>query len=443
LVLGGGTAAAQSPTQVTPPSGAPASPPPGPPVAPAAGSDRFFRNGDLNFNFLIALGSAAYGLADPGVLLAVAARITDGDPGSAFAAFNGAGEALAAAADEAAAAGRLASAGDLYRQASNLIDTSTYFLDGSGQGERFAPVWRRQQELWDAGTALLPQPPEKIRIPYQGTFLPGDYYHAPTAGAGGTDSRRRPLLIFNNGSDGAMPFAWSTGIAPALERGYDCLAFFGPGQGSVLVDQGLFFRPDWEAVVTPVVDYALTRRDVDPRRIALMGVSQGGYWVPRAAAFEPRLAAAVADPGVVDVAASWLSHSPPEMLALLHSGQKAAFDQYIAEGLQEDPKSAATLAFRMRPFGFTSFYDAYTAVQQYTLAGVVDRIRVPLLVTDPEGEEFWPGQSQRLYDALPGEKALVPFTAAEGADLHCEPKAPRLRAQRIFDWLDGVLAARA
>jgi dienelactone hydrolase len=196
-------------------------------------------------------------------------------------------------------------------------------------------------------------------------------------------------------------------------------------------------------VVTPVVDYALSRREVDPRRIALMGVSQGGYWAPRAAAFEPRLAAAVADPGVVDVATSWLSHFPPELTALLHRGQKAAFDQSLAEGLQEQPEAAATLAFRMRPFGFTSYYDAYTAVQQYTLAGVVERIRVPLLVTDPEGEQFWPGQSRRLFDALPGEKVLVPFTAAEGADLHCEPKAPRLRARRIFDWLDGVLAARA
>jgi hypothetical protein len=55
---------------------------------------------------------------------------------------------------------------------------------------------------------------------------------------------------------------------------------------------------------------------------------------------------------------------------------------------------------------------------------------------------FWPGQPQQLYDALPGPKTLVKFTEAEGADLHCEPKTPGLRAQRIFDWLDGTLAAR-
>jgi hypothetical protein len=176
-----------------------------------------------------------------------------------------------------------------------------------------------------------------------------------------------------------------------------------------------------------------------------MGISQGGYWVPRAAAFETRLAAAVADPGVFDVSTSWLRGLrvfPPPLLALLRSGNKAAFDAAVAQGLQQAPATAATLAFRMRPFGMTSYYDVFTAVQQYTLAGVADRIRVPLLVTDPEGEQFWPGQSTQLYDALPGEKGLVPFTAVEGADLHCEPKAPRLRAQRIFDWLDGVLRAR-
>ena len=240
-----------------------------------------------------------------------------------------------------------------------------------------------------------------------------------------------------------MPAAWSMGIAPALERGYDCLAFYGPGQGTVLLEQRRYFRPDWEAVITPVVDFALARPDVDPQRVALMGVSQGGYWVPRAAAFESRLAAAIADPGVFDVSTSWLGKLPLPVKELLAGGDRDAFDGYMAEGLRAAPQVAAGLAFRMRPYGMASYFDVFTAVQRYTLAGVVDRIRVPLLVADPEGEQFWPGQPQQLYAALPGEKVLVPFTAAEGADLHCEPKAPRLRAERIFDWLDGVLARRA
>ena len=205
------------------------------------------------------------------------------------------------------------------------------------------------------------------------------------------------------------------------------------------MQQQLYFRPDWEKVVTPVVDYALTRRETDPARIALMGVSQAGYWVPRALAFEDRVAAAIADPGVMDVAASWMVFLVPEVKALLDAGDKAAFDETLREAFAEEPALAGVLALRSRPYGFASPYDVFKAVQEYRLAGVVDRIRCPMFVADPEGEHFWPGQSQQLYDALRSPKVLVRFTAAEGADLHCEPKDPGLRAQRMFDWLDATL----
>jgi dienelactone hydrolase len=239
-----------------------------------------------------------------------------------------------------------------------------------------------------------------------------------------------------NGSDGSILDMWIWGGAPATARGYHCLAFDGPGQGAALWLQQLHFRPDWEHVITPVVDFVLQRADVDPRRIVLQGVSQGGYWVPRAVAFEHRIAAAVADPGVWDVSTSWSAHLPPPVLQLLNSGQKAQFDRVMREA---GPRENATLAFRMRPYGFASPYDAFKAAQSYTLDGLVDRIRCPMLITDPEGEQFWPSQSQRLFDALPGSKTLARFTAAEGGDLHCEPKATGLRGQRMFDWLDATL----
>src|SRR5690349_18217586 len=108
------------------------------PAAPAKG--RFFRDDDLNFTFLVALGCAAYGLADPGVLLAVAGEIEEGSAASAATAFGAAGERLAAAAEAAAGAGRRASAANGYQQAALLLFTSTYFLDAAGQGDRFAPT---------------------------------------------------------------------------------------------------------------------------------------------------------------------------------------------------------------------------------------------------------------------------------------------------------------
>jgi hypothetical protein len=71
----------------------------------------------------------------------------------------------------------------------------------------------------------------------------------------------------------------------------------------------------------------------------------------------------------------------------------------------------------------------------------VAQVTTPLLITEPEDEQFWPGQSQALYDRLPGPRELVRFTAAEGANRHCEPLALATRDRRIFDWLDRYLAA--
>jgi hypothetical protein len=394
---------------------------------------QFFEDEELNFVFNMMLGGAFYGLADVGVCLAIADQITDGDAASAVAAMTAAGERYAALADQALAAGHRVSARDAYLQAANYSFHASFFVDRMGAPERFKPIWERHQALWDQGTALLDPPVEHVRIAYEGTTFPGYLYRVDTAG------QRRPLLIFNNGSDGGMAFAWVSGIAPALQRGYNCLTFWGPGHGMALVQQQIYFRPDWEHVITPLVDYALTRSDVDPARIALMGGSQAGYWVPRALAFEQRIAAAVVDPGVWDVSTSWTDNLPPELVQLLDAGDKATFDALIEEALRAEPGMAAMIAFRTRPYGLPLF-ETIQAARQYTLTGVVEHIRCPLLITDPEGEGFWPGQSQRLYDALSGPKALVRFTAAEGADLHCEPKAPALRAQRIFDWLDATLA---
>jgi hypothetical protein len=407
-----------------------------PGAAEASKTSAFFQDELTNVTFLIALGGAYYRAADVGTCLAIAAKIDDGDAASAFKAFSSAGATLEAHADLAAAAGHRVSAREAYLQAANYFGAATYFADATGAPESFAPTWLRHQALFDKGAALLGPPMERVRIPYEGTTLPGYLFTADASGA------RRPLLIFNNGSDGGAIAAWTLGIAPALERGYNVLAFYGPGQGPALLEQDLHFRPDWEKVVTPVVDYALGRPEVDPSRIALLGISQAGYWVPRAVAFEHRLAAAVADPGVVDVATSWLDHLPPPLVELLDAGEKEQFDAYMQEGIAQDPKLAALFRFRTRPYGLTSPYDVYTAVRQYTLRGITQQIRCPMLITDPEGEAFWPGQSQQLYDALACPKALMPFLAAEGGDLHCEPKAAGLRAQRIFDWLDTTLGVK-
>jgi Alpha/beta hydrolase family len=404
----------------------------GGPPGGAAGTSYFFKDPSFEFTFLIALGSAYYQGADVGKVLYLTRQVADGDQEGAYSALTAAGDEAMAVADASAGGGHRESARQAYSWAQSYYGAASYFVDGSADPSRGPTCYDLFNGAWLKGLAQRDPAPVEVAVPYEGTALRGFYFHGSGTGAA------RPLLIFNNGSDGSMLDAMVMGGYGALARGYDLLLFDGPGQGYALWKQGLYFRPDWERVVTPVVDFALTLDGIDPARIALIGISQGGYWVPRAVAFEKRIAAAIADPGVVDVSTTWLSQFAPEMLALLKSGNKAEFDATMAAALP--PKFKAGLAFRMRPYGMTSYFDVFTAVQQYRLGDLAGRITCPMLVTDPENEAFWPGQSQQLHDLLTSPKALVRFTVEQGADLHCEPKAPGLRDLRIFDWLDETLA---
>jgi pimeloyl-ACP methyl ester carboxylesterase len=388
----------------------------------------FFTNPLFEFMFLVAMGKAYHQAGDIGKLLYIAGQIEDGNYDSAFQAFYDAGAEAEALAKQSLNSGHRVSAREAFMWASNYYYSSTYFLDASQDPSRMLPTWKLSRQCWDSAAALFTPKIKPVRIPYEKTTLSGYLYQC------GNSSGPRPLLILNNGSDGSILDMWCAGAAGALARGYNCLAFDGPGQGASLWLQHLYFRPDWEAVITPVVKFALRLGCVDPRRIALLGVSQGGYWVTRAVAFEKRIAAAIVDPGVWNVSLPWLSALPSELLQMLNDGQKDDFDAAM-ESLP--PATQAAMQSRMRPYGITDYYDCFKAVEQYNVEPVVSKITCPMLVTNPENETYFPGQPQQLYDMLPGaNKYLLDFTAEQGADLHCEPKASGLRDLKIFDWLD-------
>jgi hypothetical protein len=395
---------------------------------------RFFKDDDFEFMTEIALGAAAYRAAEAGEVLATAARIKSGDYQSWVGEWEASAERVRGLAEASRGAGHRVSARDAYLRASTYYFNAAFFVVGTPEGERLPELWRAHRDCFERAAALFDPPFERVAIPYEGAALEGWFFRAYGA------DERRPLAILNNGSDGTVTDMWVQGAAAAIARGYHALTYDGPGQGQALFEQGLHFRPDWEAVVTPVVDYARSRDDVDPERIALLGVSQAGYWVPRAVAFEDRIAAAVADPGVVDVSEAMTSQLPASMRKLLEQGKQEKFDSEVHLVERFSKSLRYTMKFRSLPYGTSSPFEMFKLAGEYRLEPeTAKRIRCPLLITDPENEQFWPGQSRRLAELVGGSATLMPFTAAEGADGHCEPRAPTLRAQRIFDWLDEQL----
>ncbi|MFJ3302303.1 alpha/beta hydrolase family protein [Streptomyces sp. NPDC086549] len=397
---------------------------------------RFSKNEQFNYEILLALGSAWRRGADVGEVLATASAVADGDGETWFAAWTGLARRVREQADRSAAEERTVSARDAYLRAAGYYGTALVAVDALADAEaRLREVFTAHRDCFDRFLQACDPPAERVSIPYETGWLPG-YLVGPPGDLGPL-----PTLIVNNGSDGPISSAWTLLGAPAVAREYRALLFDGPGQQSMLFDRGVTFRPDWEHVITPIVDFLLERGDVDPRRIVLAGVSQAGYWVPRALAFEHRIAAAVADPGVVSVADGWWHNLGGDLRALWESGDRAAFDRVMTEALDGDPELAAIWRRRAKPYGIDSPFDLLTEVSAYDVTPVVGRITTPLLITDPDGEQFWPGASQRLYDALPGPKHLVRFTEEEGAHLHCEPLGRAVFEQRVFDWLDARLAS--
>ena len=398
-----------------------------------------FADGEFQFGLEIALGGAYRQASDVGEALATADRITDGDADSWVSEWTATAEVCESAGAEAESAGRRVSALSYYRRAATYYATALYRISGTTDysAERELELWRRQRACWERIVDLQTVPGERISIPYEDTTLEGFFFRAPDAAPG----EQRPLVVMNNGSDGATSAMWLEGGAAAAERGYHWMTFDGPGQQAALYEQDIPFRHDWEAVLTPVLDSILQRADVDEDRVALIGVSQAGYWVPRAIGFEHRFTAAVADCGIVDISAGWIGQLPEMMRKQLSDGERDAFDDEMQVAESRSPAAKATLDFRAKPYGFNggSRFDLYQAVASYRLGDEVNNITTPLLITDPDDEQFFPGQPQQLYDLVPGTKELIRFTAHEGANGHCEPMARSLRDTRIFDWLEDYL----
>ena len=210
---------------------------------------------------LRAMGYAPYGGADAGECLAVAGEITGTSLDSWHDAWVAAATRLCGQAEASAAAGQAASARSGFFRAANYFRTAGLFAMGAPAGPRLAEAHRREVDSFRRGAALLAVPPEIVQIPYEDSFLPGYYFRAAA------DVAPRATMILVTGYDGTAEELYFANGAAALERGYNVLAFDGPGQGTMLIDRGVPLRPDWENVITPVVDYLLARPDVDPEQI--------------------------------------------------------------------------------------------------------------------------------------------------------------------------------
>jgi acetyl esterase/lipase len=208
---------------------------------------------------------------------------------------------------------------------------------------------------------------------------------------------------------------------------------------------GLVMRPDYEVPVAAVVDYLVTRTDVDADRLAIVGYSAGGYLAPRAAAFDPRLKACIANGLIHDVYKYFLLNWPEEMRA----ASPQDFGRYYRKLAAEYPAIEWAASHAEWSFGIASPEDFLSAWVPYNLNDVRDRMTFPLLAIEGEvvpemmedGGEYGHALRQEVeafFAALPStDKTAVYSTWLDGGALHCQMPGQSTARAYMLDWLQS------
>jgi hypothetical protein len=168
--------------------------------------------------------------------------------------------------------------------------------------------------------------------------------------------------------------------------------------------------------------------------MALSGRSFGGYLAPRAACFEHRARALIADPGQHDLGAQAQATLPSKLWAQVEASAPEA-ERTFAEMFERDPHREYWFMSRAAAHGATSAPEYVRMLRDYRVPAA--RITVPALVTAQPGD----AETRRLYDAIPSPKVLAEFDPDAGEWGHWEAVAFSRYDQVVHDWLDQVLAS--
>jgi pimeloyl-ACP methyl ester carboxylesterase len=322
---------------------------------------------------------------------------------------------LVAQAEEAEKARRTRTAGQLYARATNYLCQAERMLSNADPNR--LPTYRRVLELQQKAFDLRDPQVTRVAIPYEGTTLPA--YFSP---AGPTLDRPSPVVVLVNGLDSTKEHMYSSGHwAELAARGISCLMLDQPGTGEALRLQGLTARIDAEVWAGAAVDWLLTRDDVDPARIGVVGWSLGGYFAPRAAAFEKRFALAVA----------WGAN---------HNWGAVQRRRLEREGERPVPHYWEHVLW---VWGHSDLDEFIRFADGVHLDGVVERITVPFLIAHGANDRQIPLEyAHRSYEQAVNSprRELRIFTADEGANEHIGLDHLPHVSTFVADWVAEVFA---
>jgi pimeloyl-ACP methyl ester carboxylesterase len=329
---------------------------------------------------------------------------------------------LVGQAEDAEKAGHTRTAGQLYFRASNYLAQAERMLAHSDPNR--VPTYRRMLEIAQKAFELHSPRVSRVEIPYEGTTLPAYFSQAPA-----TDDGPAPVIVLVNGLDSTKEHMYASNHWEELAaRGISCLMLDQPGTGEALRLQGLTARIDTEAWGGAAVDYLETRDDVDASRIGIAGWSLGGYYAPRAAAFEKRFALCVA----------WGAN---------HNWGAVQRRRKEREGERPVPHYWSHVLWVWGHEGDETDLDGFLAfADDVHLDGVVEHITVPFLIAHGANDRQIPvAMAHRSYEQAVNspKRELRVFTPEEGATEHIGLDHLPHVSVFIADWVADTFAELA
>jgi dienelactone hydrolase len=319
------------------------------------------------------------------------------------------GDKVAAIADTAAAEGRQITAGNNYMRAGNYYYSAERFIPPSD--EKMA-MYRKALRCYRAALTRLHPNVEMVDVPYERQSLAAYFMKAPGV------TGRAPTVVLFDGMDNCKEMSVIFAGLEFAKRGIHTLAIDGPGQGETQRLRQIHSRPDYEVPGTAAYEHVAARPDVDPKRVAVMGYSFGGYQAPRIVAHEKRYAACVA-------------------LGAMH-WSIYEWQAEVKARLAQDAKTAFTSNFQFRwVVGAPDNETALEWAKRFTLEGVAERIECAFLVLHGENDRIVPLQEAKtLYERVGSKrKHLKIFTIDEGGAEHCQVDHRQMGIDYVGDWL--------
>ena len=393
-----------------------------------------FKDAAFIFQALWRFGTIAAGGADFGEALTASDRIEDGDQEGWYDSWTAMANHVEGLAREYQASGHRVSARDAFFRATTYYRTAEIYLASSDP--RVIATWQKGRDCFLEAAGLSGGTIELVQIPFEGTTLPAYWCRVDDSG------KKRPLLIIQTGLDGTAEDLYFILAPHALKRGYNCLIFEGPGQGEVIRINKIPFRPNWETVLAPVVDFAFGLPEADPDTTALVAYSMGGYLAPRALAFDHRLKYCVVDGGVFNVAEGVLSKFPSTVGERIQDDSAIGeLDRIVRQEMKAHPDLDKFIIQMLWTFQAESPVELLRMLTAYNLEGVIEKVQTEILVMGSIHDQVAGcyEQAKFFYQALKTTKTYIEFSDAEGGQFHCQSGAPMISSERLLNWLDDRL----